>query len=74
MLGSKLIFKIKWNINFVKYFTKSGLNIHINTGKYCLKIQGKDKTTKYKCENCNKYLSTTKNINRYQHKCNIEEI
>jgi hypothetical protein len=56
------------------FSTKSGLNTHMTTAKYCLKIQGKNKTTKYKCENCNKYFSTTTNLNRHHQKCNVGEI
>ena len=56
------------------FSTKSGLNTHMTTAKYCLKIQGKDKITKYKCENCNKCFSTMTNLNRHQQKCNVGEI
>ena len=50
------------------------MNTHMTSAKYCLKIQGKDKSTKYKCENCNKCFSTMTNLNRHQQKCNVGEI
>ena len=56
------------------FSNKSALNTHMRTAKYCLELQGKEKSTKYKCENCHKSFSTMTNLNRHQQKCDIGEI
>jgi hypothetical protein len=51
--------------------SKSALNTHQRTAKYCLNIQGKnpqDVTNKFKCELCNKIFL---NNNRYKYHKNI---
>ena len=57
-----------------KFATKSGLNTHIKTAKYCLKLQGHVERSEYKCGNCNKLFSTLTNLNRHQLICNIGDI
>jgi hypothetical protein len=47
--------------------TKSSLNNHMNTAKYCIKIQEKKM---FKCEHCEKILSTKQNLLKHKDSCN----
>lgn len=53
--------------------TKSSLNLHIKTAKYCIKIQeeNKVKTEKqiFECEDCLKKFSTKQNLNIHYKNC-----
>lgn len=50
--------------------TKSGLNTHIKTAKYCLKLRDIN-LTELKCDSCRKTFSTLTNLNRHQKSCKI---
>jgi hypothetical protein len=53
--------------------TKSALNNHLNKAKYCLLIQKKiePKEDLFKCDNCEKILSTKQNLEIHKKKCEI---
>ena len=50
--------------------TKSSLNTHQKTAKYCLKLRN-IKIVNYKCDRCNKSFSTYTNLNRHQQICQV---
>jgi hypothetical protein len=51
------------------FSTKTNLNQHQRTAKYCLKIQGKDKELKYECGTCGKKFGKKFNLIRHEEKC-----
>jgi len=53
--------------------TKSSLNTHQKTAKYCLKLRN-IKVSEYKCSSCHKYFSTLTNLNRHQKDCRISNV
>ena len=54
-------------------FTNNSALIHHQlSAKYCLKIQGIEKT-KYECRNCSKNLSDKRMLESHQEKCCISE-
>jgi hypothetical protein len=53
--------------------TKSALNTHTKTAKYCLKKR-KIQVIEYKCESCKKIFSTLTNLNRHQNSCKVGHI
>jgi hypothetical protein len=53
--------------------TKSALNTHKKTAKYCLKIRDIS-LLEYKCESCKKMFSTLTNLNRHQKSCKVGDI
>jgi len=55
------------------FSTKSSLNTHQRTAKYCLKIRNIS-VEKYHCESCRKSFSTLTNLNRHQKSCKIGNI
>jgi len=52
-----------------KFNTKSNLVGHQRTAKYCLKIQGKIDETIFKCEGCQKILSSDKSLKYHKQRC-----
>jgi len=56
---------------YTKFANKSILNNHKNKAKYCLVIQGKinDKEQIFKCEYCNKVLSSKQYLKEHNKKC-----
>ena len=54
-----------------EFKTKSALNNHKNKAKYCLVLQGKiePKEEEFKCNLCNKLLSTKQNLEVHKEKC-----
>lgn len=56
-----------------KFTTKTNLNTHIKTAKYCLKIQGKDTSVFFKCDNCNTQFGQKSNFIRHQKICNVKK-
>jgi hypothetical protein len=55
-----------------KFSTKSNLNSHQKTAKYCLQIQGKTiKNTIVECEDCNKKLSSLKKLREHKNICHL---
>jgi hypothetical protein len=57
------------NSNFHANFS---LLYHQRTAKYCLKLQGIDKT-KYICSYCNKNLSEKRLLDAHENKCGLPE-
>lgn len=53
--------------------TKSGLNTHTKTAKYCLQIR-EINIAEYKCDSCKKMFSTLTNLNRHQKSCKVGDI
>jgi hypothetical protein len=51
-----------------KFVSKTSLNHHQKTAKYCLKLQG-NKTIKYLCKSCNKNLSTQHRLLTHYSSC-----
>ena len=47
------------------FSTKTSLNNHQKTAKYCLKLQNKDIQYKYKCESCNMCFHKIFNLDRH---------
>ena len=56
------VLKCKHCLNI--FFNISSLHHHQKTAKYCLKLQGV-KVEKYKCDYCDKKLSTQQNLNNH---------
>ena len=54
------------------FTNKSALIHHQVSAKYCLKIQGIEKT-KYKCRTCSKNLSDKRMLDSHEEKCSISE-
>ena len=54
-----------------KFISKSSLNNHIKTAKYCLKIQGKYNTVEYICDCCGKSFNGKYQLNRHLKICKI---
>jgi hypothetical protein len=55
-----------------KFSSKTNLNTHQRTAKYCLKIQGKDNDNEnYICNICSKTYTQKKNLIIHQKRCNV---
>ena len=51
--------------------SKSALDNHVNNARYCLLIQKKNGLKVFKCEHCDKTLSSKQNLNIHERKCKI---
>ncbi len=49
--------------------SKSALNTHQRTARYCLKIQGLQVSKKYECKGCNKTFEISANFERHKKTC-----
>ena len=54
------------------FSTKTSLNTHKMTAKYCLQIRGMDFPNKYKCSGCSKNFSRKYELNRHVNICKKE--
>lgn len=52
-----------------KFSSKSSLNHHQKTAKYCIELQGGKLPTLFKCIYCSKVLSTKQNLNIHKNNC-----
>ena len=56
------------------FCSKSSLNVHQKTTKYCLKLQGKkDKENEFECEFCNKKFTVNQNLTSHYFICKEKE-
>jgi hypothetical protein len=55
------------------FATKTNLNNHQQTAKYCLKIQGKENKEKYKCLGCSKSFIKIYEYNRHINNCDAND-
>ena len=55
-----------------EFKTKLILNHHQNTAKYCLIIQGKVQKEDFKCELCNKNISSKQKLENHKKICSKE--
>ena len=56
------------------FATKSSLNNHQKTTKYCLKLQGKNQKDKFECQYCNKIFTIKTNLIGHYVICKEKEI
>ena len=56
------------------FSSKSSLNVHQKTTKYCLKLQGKNEEKKFECEYCNKIFTVKINLISHYGNCKEKEI
>jgi hypothetical protein len=55
------------------FSTKTSLNNHQKTAKYCLKLQGKKSSYKYTCDSCNMSFHKIFNLNRHSETCKTND-
>jgi len=55
------------------FSTKTSLNNHQRTAKYCLKLRGKTSEYKYKCDSCNMSFHKIFNLNRHMESCKASD-
>ncbi len=54
-----------------EFSAKFNLTYHQKTAKYCLKLQGKERS--YKCKKCNKELCDKRHLDTHEQKCISQE-
>jgi DNA-directed RNA polymerase subunit RPC12/RpoP len=52
-----------------KFSTKTNLNNHTKTAKYCLKLRNIKSESIYKCSTCDKLFNKKFNLNRHEERC-----
>lgn len=57
-----------------EFSNKQNLNAHQKKAKYCLKIQGKTNSNKFKCDICNLVFTTSYNLKRHKKLCENDSI
>ena len=55
------------------FSTKTSLNNHQRTARYCLKLRGKPSEYKYKCDSCNMSFHKIFNLNRHMESCKAND-
>ncbi len=56
------------------FSTKTSLNNHQKTAKYCLKLRDVKSETSYKCDGCGKTFSRSYHLQRHQKQCKSNDI
>lgn len=56
------------------FSSKSSLNVHQKTTKYCLKLQGKNEEKNFECEHCNKIFTVKINLISHYGICKEKEV